>query len=261
MFDTVLVANRGEIALRVVRGCRDLGVRSVAAYREADRDAAFVRLADESVEIGPAPSSQSYLVAERIIDAAQRTGAQAIHPGYGFLSENQSFAHACRSAGIVFIGPPPEAMAAMGEKVAARERMRRSGVPVVPGTDALSGADEAVAGANDIGYPVLIKASAGGGGIGMRIARDERELRDGVETARSTAARAFGNDTIFLERYVDEPRHIELHVLADTHGAVVHLGGRACSVQRPHQKIIEETPSPVIDAEQRQRMGEAAVTA
>ncbi|TMB92593.1 MAG: acetyl-CoA carboxylase biotin carboxylase subunit [Chloroflexi bacterium] len=261
MFDTVLVANRGEIALRVVRGCRDLGVRSVAAYSEADRDAAFVRLADESVEIGPAPSSQSYLVAERIIDAAQRTGAQAIHPGYGFLSENQSFAHACRSAGIVFIGPPPEAMAAMGEKVAARERMRRSGVPVVPGTDALSGADEAVAAANDVGYPVLIKASAGGGGIGMRIARDERELREGFETARSTAARAFGNDTIFLERYVDEPRHIEIQVLADTHGAVIHLGERECSVQRRHQKIIEETPSPVIDAEQRQRMGEAAVTA
>ena len=261
MFDKVLVANRGEIALRVIRGCRDLGVRTVAAYSEADRDAAFVVLADESVEIGPAPSAQSYLAGSRIIEAAQQTGAQAIHPGYGFLSENQSFAQACRSAGIVFIGPPPEAMAAMGDKVAARERMRQSGVPVVPGTDALGSADEAVAAASQIGYPVLIKASAGGGGIGMRIARDERELREGVETARSMAARAFGNDTIFLERYVDEPRHVEIQVLADTHGAVIHLGERECSVQRRHQKIIEESPSPVIDAEQRQRMGKAAVTA
>jgi pyruvate carboxylase subunit A len=261
MFEKVLIANRGEIALRVIRGCRDLGIRTVAVYSEADRGAAFVYTADESVEIGPAPSSQSYLVGDRILDAARQTHAQAIHPGYGVLSENQAFARACQDAGIVFIGPSPDAMAAMGEKVAARSRMRDSGVPVVPGTDALNDVEEAVAAAAEIGYPVLIKASAGGGGIGMRVARDENELRASVDTARSTAARAFGNDTIFLERYVDDPRHIEIQVIADTHGNVVHVGERECSVQRRHQKIIEEAPSPVIDATQRARMGEAAVTA
>jgi pyruvate carboxylase subunit A len=261
MFEKVLIANRGEIALRVIRGCRDLGIRTVAVYSEADRGAAFVHTADESVEIGPAPSSQSYLVGDRILAAARQTNAQAIHPGYGFLSENQAFARACEDAGIVFIGPSPDAMAAMGEKVAARSRMRASGVPVVPGTDALGDVEEAVAAAAEIGYPVLIKASAGGGGIGMRVARDESELRASVDTARSTAARAFGNDTIFLERYVDDPRHIEIQVIADTHGNVVHVGERECSVQRRHQKIIEEAPSPVIDATQRARMGEAAVTA
>ena len=261
MFEKILIANRGEIALRVIRGCRDLGVRTVAVYSEADRGAAFVHAADESVEIGPAPSSQSYLVGDRILEAARQTHAQAIHPGYGFLSENQAFARACQDAGIVFIGPSPDAMAAMGEKVAARSRMRDSGVPVVPGTDALRDVEDAVTSAAEIGYPVLIKASAGGGGIGMRVARDESELRASVDTARSTAARAFGNDTIFLERYVDDPRHIEIQVIADTHGNVVHVGERECSVQRRHQKIIEEAPSPVIDSTQRARMGEAAVTA
>ena len=261
MFGKVLVANRGEIALRVIRGCRDLGVATVAVHSEADRGAAFVIMADEAVEIGPAPSAQSYLVIDRIIDAARSTGAEAIHPGYGFLSENQAFATACEDAGIVFIGPPPQAMAAMGEKVPARERMRTSGVPVVPGTDALDDVDEAARAAAGIGYPVLIKASAGGGGIGMRVARDEKELRDSVDAARSTAARAFGNDTVFLEKYVEDPRHIEIQVIADRHGNVIHLGERECSVQRRHQKIIEESPSPVIDAEQRVRMGEAAVTA
>jgi acetyl-CoA carboxylase biotin carboxylase subunit len=261
MFEKVLIANRGEIAVRVIRGCRDLGVRTVAVYSEADRGAAFVVLADEAVEIGPAPAAQSYLAIDRVIEAARQTGAQAIHPGYGFLSENQSFAQACEDSRIVFIGPPPAAMAAMGEKVPARERMRASGVPVVPGSGALADVEAAVTAARNIGYPVLIKASAGGGGIGMRIARDEAALREGIETARSTAARAFGNDTIFLERYVDEPRHIEIQVLADSHGNVIHLGERECSVQRRHQKIIEESPSPVIDAAQRARMGEAAVTA
>jgi pyruvate carboxylase subunit A len=261
LFDKVLVANRGEIAARIIRGCRDLGIRTVAVYSEADRNAAFVVLADEAVEIGPAPSAQSYLRADRIIEAATSTGAQAIHPGYGFLSENQAFVRACGDAGIVFIGPPADAMAAMGEKVPARERMRESGVPIVPGTGALSSVDEAVAAAAEIGYPVLIKASAGGGGIGMRVVGSEQELRDGVETARSTAARAFGNDTIFLEHYAEDPRHIEIQVLADAHGNVIHLGERECSVQRRHQKIIEEAPSPVIDAQQRARMGEAAVTA
>ena len=261
MFDKVLVANRGEIAMRVIRGCRDLGIRTVAVYSEADRNAAFTVLADEAVEIGPAPSAQSYLVIDRVIDAAKQTGAQAIHPGYGFLSENAAFARACADSGIVFVGPPPEAMAAMGEKVPARDRMRASGVPVVPGTGAIETVEEAVSAAADIGYPVLIKASAGGGGIGMKIARSEQELRDALETAKSTAKRAFGNDTVFLERYLDEPRHIEIQVLADQHGTVVHLGERECSIQRRHQKIVEETPSPVIDAETRARMGNDAVTA
>src|ERR1017187_487497 len=261
MFDKVLIANRGEIALRIIRGCRDLGIRTVAVHSEADRTAAFVLLADEAVEIGPAPAAQSYLVIDRIIDAARSTGAQAIHPGYGFLSENQQLARACEENGIVFVGPPPAAMAAMGEKVPARERMRDSGVPVVPGTDALGGIDETVAAAAQIGYPVLIEASAGGGGIGMRVARDEAELRASFDTAKSTAQRAFGNDTIFLERYLEEPRHIEIQVLADTHGNVIHLGERECSVQRRHQKIVEEAPSPAIDAAIRAQMGEAAVTA
>jgi pyruvate carboxylase subunit A len=261
MFEKVLVANRGEIALRIIRGCRDLGIRTVAVHSDADRSAAFVLLADESVEIGPAPSAQSYLVIDRIIDAARTTGAQAIHPGYGFLSENQQFARACADNGIVFIGPPADAMAAMGEKVPARERMRESGVPVVPGSDALLDLDASVAAAKQVGYPVLIKASAGGGGIGMRVARDEEELRASYDAARSTAQRAFGNDTIFLERYLEEPRHIEIQVLADMHGNVIHLGERECSIQRRHQKIIEEAPSPVIDAETRARMGAAAVTA
>ncbi|HEV3274426.1 MAG TPA: acetyl-CoA carboxylase biotin carboxylase subunit [Candidatus Dormibacteraeota bacterium] len=261
MFDKVLIANRGEIALRIIRGCRDLGVRTVAVHSEADRTAAFVLLADEAVEIGPAPAAQSYLVIERIIDAARTTGAQAIHPGYGFLSENQQLARACAEGGIVFVGPPPDAMAAMGEKVPARERMRNSGVPIVPGTDALGDIEETVGAAARIGYPVLIKASAGGGGIGMRVARDEEELRSAFDTAKSTAQRAFGNDTIFLERYLDEPRHIEIQVLADTHGNVIHLGERECSVQRRHQKIVEEAPSPAIDAATRASMGEAAVTA
>jgi len=261
MFDKILVANRGEIALRVIRACRDLGIRSVAVHSEADRHAAFVLLADEAVEIGPPAPAQSYLNIERIIDAARSTGAQAIHPGYGFLAENQAFARACDDNGIVFIGPPADAMASMGAKVPARQRMEAAGVPIVPGSGALQSTDEAVTTAAKIGYPVLIKASAGGGGIGMRTARDEKELRSGIEAAQSTAQRAFGDATIFLERYVEEPRHIEIQVLADSHGNVVHLGERECSIQRRHQKIIEESPSPVITPEQRRAMGDAAVTA
>jgi acetyl/propionyl-CoA carboxylase alpha subunit len=226
MFNRVLVANRGEIALRVIRGCRDLGIATVAVHSEADRTAAFVLLADEAVEIGPAPAAQSYLRADAIIAAARSTGAEAIHPGYGFLSENQEFARACADAGITFIGPGADAMAAMGEKVPARQRMRDSGVPIVPGSDALDDVDSAVAAATGVGYPVLIKASAGGGGIGMRVARDEHELRVALPAAQSTAERAFGNPTVFLERFVDSPRHIEIQVLADHHGHVVHLGER-----------------------------------
>jgi pyruvate carboxylase subunit A len=261
MFDKILVANRGEIALRVIRACRDMGIRSVAVHSEADSRAAFALLADEAVEIGPPSPAQSYLDIERIVDAAKQTGAQAIHPGYGFLAENQAFARACADSGIVFIGPPPEAMASMGGKVPARQRMEAAGVPIVPGSGALQSTEEAVATATKIGYPVLIKASAGGGGIGMRTARDESELRGGIEAAQSTAQRAFGDATIFLERYVEEPRHIEIQVLADAHGNVVHLGERECSIQRRHQKIIEESPSPVITPEQRRAMGDAAVTA
>jgi pyruvate carboxylase subunit A len=261
MFSKVLVANRGEIALRVIRGCRDLGIATVAVHSEADRTAAFVLLADEAVEIGPAPAAQSYLRADAIIAAARSTGAEAIHPGYGFLSENQDFARACADAGIIFVGPGADAMAAMGEKVPARQRMRDSGVPIVPGSDALDDVDSAVAAATEVGYPVLIKASAGGGGIGMRVARDEQELRVALPAAQSTAERAFGNPTVFLERYVDSPRHIEIQVLADNHGHVVHLGERECSIQRRHQKILEESPSPVIDAATRARMGEAAIAA
>jgi len=261
MFDKVLVANRGEIALRVIRACRDLGVASVAVHSEADGNAAFVKLADESVEIGPPPASESYLCIDRIIDAARSTGAQAIHPGYGFLAENESFARACADAGVVFVGPSPEAMAAMGEKVPARQRMAHAGVPVVPGSGALADVEEAVAAAAQIGYPVIIKASAGGGGIGMRIAEDEAELRAGLDQTQSSALRAFGNATVFVERYVDEPRHIEIQVLADSHGNVVHLGERECSIQRRHQKVLEESPSPVVDEEMRSRMGEAAVVA
>jgi acetyl-CoA carboxylase biotin carboxylase subunit len=261
MFSKVLVANRGEIALRVIRGCRDFGIATVAVHSEADRTAAFVLLADEAVEIGPAPAAQSYLRGDAIIAAARSTGAEAIHPGYGFLSENQEFARACADAGITFIGPGAEAMAAMGEKVPARQRMRDSGVPIVPGSDALDDVDSAVAVASEVGYPVLIKASAGGGGIGMRVARDEQELRDSLPAAQSTAERAFGNPTVFLERYVSAPRHIEIQVLADNHGNAVHLGERECSIQRRHQKILEESPSPAIDAATRARMGEAAVTA
>ncbi|MFN2451531.1 MAG: acetyl/propionyl/methylcrotonyl-CoA carboxylase subunit alpha, partial [Candidatus Dormibacteria bacterium] len=261
MFRKVLVANRGEIALRVIRACRDLGIIAVAVHSEADARAAHVLLADEAYEIGPPPSAQSYLVGERILEVARRCGAEAIHPGYGFLSENGEFARSCAEAGITFIGPSPEAMAAMGEKVPSRERMERSGVPVVPGSGALAGIEEAVAAAAKVGYPVLIKASAGGGGIGMKIARDEAELRAGLESAQSTAKRAFGNDTVFLERYVEDPRHIEIQVLADSQGNCISLGERECSIQRRHQKILEETPSPAIDEATRQRMGEAAVRA
>ena len=261
MFSKLLIANRGEIAVRVIRGCRDLGIRTVAVHSEADRNAAFVRMADEAVEIGPPSPRDSYLRIDRIIDAAVQTGAEAIHPGYGFLSENRALPQACAETGIVFVGPPPEAMAAMGGKVAARLRMEAAGVPIVPGSGALKDVGEAVETAARIGYPMMIKASAGGGGIGMRIARDEAELRGGLEATQSMAERAFGDSTVFLERYVDEPRHIEIQVIADTHGNVVHLGERECSIQRRHQKILEESPSPVVSAEQRAAMGLAAVTA
>jgi len=260
-FDSVLIANRGEIALRIVRACRDLGLRSVAVYAEADARSPHVRLADRALPIGPTPAAQSYLDPERILAAAREAGAQAVHPGYGFLSENAAFAAACRDAGLVFVGPPPEAIAAMGEKVAARSRMAAAGVPIVPGTGALTSDEAAASAAAEVGYPVLVKASAGGGGMGMRVVGSAAELPAALAACRRTAAAAFGDPTVFLERYVDDPRHIEIQVLADAEGRTVHLGERECSVQRRHQKILEECPSTACSPSLRERMGAAAVQA
>ena len=260
-FTKLLIANRGEIAVRIIRACHELGIRTVAVYSEADRDAQHVRFAHEAYAIGPPPSSESYLRIDKIIDAAKRSGAEAIHPGYGFLSENPALARACRDAGIVFVGPPPEAMEAMGDKVRSRTLMQRAGVPVVPGTDALEGVDEALAAAAKIGYPVLLKASAGGGGKGMRVVASAAELPSLFAQARGEAGSSFGDATVFLEKYVLRPRHIEVQVLADGDGHCVHLGERECSIQRRHQKLIEEAPSPVIDDAARARIGEIAMKA
>lgn len=259
MFDTVLVANRGEIAVRVIRTLRRLGIRSVAVYSDADADARHVLEADEAVRLGPAPARESYLAIDKVVDAAVRTGSQAIHPGYGFLSENSDFAAACERAGVVFLGPPSRAIEVMGDKIAAKNAVAAFDVPVVPGiakpdlTD-----DELVAAADDVGYPVLIKPSAGGGGKGMHLVEDPARLRSALVSARREAASSFGDDTLFLERFVVRPRHIEVQVLADTHGNVVHLGERECSLQRRHQKVIEEAPSPLLDPQTRARIGTAA---
>jgi pyruvate carboxylase subunit A len=261
MFDTVLVANRGEIAVRVIRACRDLGLRTVAVYSEADRGAFHTRLADTAVEIGPSPAAQSYLDLDRLMEAARSSGAGAIHPGYGFLSENPRLARACEERGLVLVGPPAEAMAAMGDKVAARGKMQAAGVPVLPGSEAISDLGEAVGAAREIGFPILVKASAGGGGIGMRAAADEEELKLAVESCQAAAARSFGDSRVFLERLVERPRHIEIQILADAHGNVIHLGERECSIQRRHQKLLEECPSTAVSEELRQSMGAAAVTA
>ncbi|GAA4849508.1 biotin carboxylase N-terminal domain-containing protein [Kitasatospora terrestris] len=267
MFDTVLVANRGEIALRVIRTLRRLGVRSVAVYSDADADAPHVRAADLAVRLGPADRSDStaaetYLRGELILAAARRTGAQAIHPGYGFLAENPGFARACTEAGIAFIGPPPAAVELMGDKINAKEAVRVAGVPVVPGSQDGSPTDEQlIAAAAQIGYPVLLKPSAGGGGKGMRLVRDPAELPAELAAARRVARTAFGDDTLLVERWVDRPRHIEVQVLADTLGTTVHLGERECSLQRRHQKLIEEAPSVLLNPETRAAMGAAAVRA
>ncbi len=262
MFSKVLVANRGEIALRVIRACQELGVKTVAVYSEADARAPHVREADEAVLIGPPPSSQSYLVGERLIEAALRTGAQAIHPGYGFLSERAWFARAVRDAGLVFIGPPAEAIDAMGSKTAARQLVISAGVPVVPGTtESVRSAEEAIAIAETFGFPVLLKAAAGGGGKGMRIVRAASELADALASAKREAQNAFGDDAVYIEKYIEGPRHVEIQVLADMHGNVVHLGERECSVQRRHQKMIEEAPSVAVSPELRARMGATAVAA
>lgn len=257
MFETVLVANRGEIAVRVIRTLRSLGVRPVAVFSDADADARHVREADTAVRIGPAPAAESYLSVERLLEAAARTGAQAVHPGYGFLAENAAFARACADAGLVFIGPPADAIALMGDKIRAKETVEAAGVPVVPG-----GRDPELAeAAHKLGAPVLLKPSAGGGGKGMRLVRDLTLLDDEIAAARREARASFGDDTLLVERWVDRPRHIEIQVLADGHGNVVHLGERECSLQRRHQKVVEEAPSVLLDEATRAAMGEAAVQA
>ncbi|MDX2594767.1 MULTISPECIES: acetyl/propionyl/methylcrotonyl-CoA carboxylase subunit alpha [Streptomyces] len=262
MFDTVLVANRGEIAVRVIRTLRSLGVRSVAVFSDADADARHVREADTAVRIGPAPASESYLSVERLLEAAARSGAQAVHPGYGFLAENAGFARACEEAGLVFIGPSADAIALMGDKIRAKETVKAAGVPVVPGSSGSGLTDaELASAAREIGVPVLLKPSAGGGGKGMRLVRDVTALEEEIAAARREARASFGDDTLLVERWVDRPRHIEIQVLADGHGNVVHLGERECSLQRRHQKIIEEAPSVLLDEATRAAMGEAAVQA
>ena len=262
MFTKVLVANRGEIALRVIRACRELGVRSVAVYSEADARAPHVREADEAVLLGPPPSAESYLKGDAIIAAALRTGAEAIHPGYGFLSEREWFARAVRDAGLVWIGPPAEAIAAMGSKTSARELAIKAGTPIVPGTTtALRDADEAAEVAERFGYPVLLKAAAGGGGKGMRVVHAREELASALASAQREAKNAFGDDAVYVEKYIAGPRHVEIQVLGDMHGTMLHLGERECSVQRRHQKMIEEAPSVAVTPELRARMGVAAVAA
>ncbi|MEV5084994.1 acetyl/propionyl/methylcrotonyl-CoA carboxylase subunit alpha [Streptomyces sp. NPDC056159] len=262
MFETVLVANRGEIAVRVIRTLRALGVRSVAVFSDADAGARHVREADTAVRIGPAPAAESYLSVERILEAAARTGAQAVHPGYGFLAENAGFARACEEAGLVFIGPSADAISLMGDKIRAKETVKAAGVPVVPGSSGSGLTDAQLAGAaRGIGMPVLLKPSAGGGGKGMRLVRDAGLIDEEIAAARREARASFGDDTLLVERWVDRPRHIEIQVLADGHGNVVHLGERECSLQRRHQKIVEEAPSVLLDEETRAAMGEAAVQA
>jgi acetyl-CoA carboxylase biotin carboxylase subunit len=256
----LLVANRGEIALRVMRSAREMGIGTVAVYSEADRHAPFVRFADEAVCIGPPPSKQSYLVIDKIVQVCKDLKVDAVHPGYGFLSENGDFCKALEKAGVIFIGPSPKAMHVMGDKLAAKEAVKKFGVPLVPGTEgAVSGLEEAIKVAKSISFPILIKAAAGGGGKGMRIVEKESELKEGLERAISEAQNAFGDGSVFIEKYVAGPRHIEVQVMADTHGNTLYLFERECSVQRRHQKVVEEAPSAVLTPELRKRMGEAAV--
>ncbi|NIN01277.1 MAG: acetyl-CoA carboxylase biotin carboxylase subunit [candidate division Zixibacteria bacterium] len=260
MFEKILVANRGEIALRIIRACKELGIATVAVFSEADTQSLHVRFADEDVCIGPAKSQDSYLDPKRIISAAEVTNADAIHPGYGFLAENPDFAEICESCDIKFIGPPSETIRLMGDKALAKETMSKAGVPVIPGSDGVVDSEEkALSLAHQIGFPVIIKASFGGGGKGMRIASDDGELKRGFQTARMEAEAAFGNPEVYIEKYIANPRHVEIQVLGDGSGNVIHLGERDCSLQRRHQKLLEECPSPVVDEKWRQRMGEAAV--
>jgi len=260
VFKKVLIANRGEIALRVIRACKELDIKTVAVYSEADRDSLHVRFADEAVCIGPPPSKESYLNIPRLIAAAEITGADAIHPGYGFLAENEDFAEICETSGIKFIGPSAESIRLMGDKATAKETMRKAGVPVVPGSDGtINDLNEALQIANKIGFPVIIKATAGGGGKGMRVAKSSDEFERLFILARNEAEAAFGNPEVYIEKYIEEPHHVEIQVLGDQYGKVIHIGERDCSIQRRHQKLIEESPSPIVDEELREAMGAAAV--
>ncbi len=260
MFRKILIANRGEIAVRIMRTCREMGIATVAVFSEVDRKSLHVRYADEAYAIGPAPSAESYLRIDRILDAARHSGAEAIHPGYGFLAEDAEFARACEDAGIVFIGPPVGAMELMGSKTASRHAAIQAGLPVVPGTDRnLESFEEVRRVAGEIGYPVMLKASAGGGGKGMRRVAQESELESAWRTARSEAQNAFGDSAVYLEKYIERPRHVEIQLLGDRHGNLIYLGERECSLQRRHQKVVEECPSPVVNDDLRRRMGETAV--
>ena len=262
MFSRILIANRGEIALRIIRTCKEMGIATVAVHSEADRNSMWVRLADESVCIGPAPAAKSYLNIPSIIAAAEITGAQAIHPGYGFLSENARFAEIVGAHGFTFIGPKPEHIRMMGDKITAKQAVKDAGIPVVPGSNGgVSTEEEAFAAADEIGFPVLIKAASGGGGRGMKVAQTREDLAEAVSTARAEARAAFGDDTVYMERYLQKPRHIELQVIADSHGNVVHLGERDCSLQRRHQKVLEEAPSPALGAADRAKIGKIVVDA
>ncbi|MBT6882882.1 MAG: ATP-grasp domain-containing protein, partial [Rhodospirillaceae bacterium] len=260
MIKKILIANRGEIACRVIKTAKKMGIATVAVYSDADTDALHKQMADEAVHIGPAPSAESYLVIDKILDAIRQTGADAVHPGYGFLSENAGFAEALEKKGVIFIGPPVGAINAMGDKIASKILAEKANVSTVPGhTEAVLDPDDAVKIANDIGYPVMLKASAGGGGKGMRLAWNDEECRDGLERAVNEAMSSFGDDRVFVEKFIEQPRHIEIQIIADKHGNTVYLGERECSIQRRHQKVLEEAPSPFLDEKTRKAMGEEAV--
>ncbi len=259
MFKRILIANRGEIAVRIIRACREMGIESVAVFSDVDRRALHVRKSDHAYHIGPATASESYLNIAKILDVAKRSGAEAIHPGYGFLSENAGFAKACRDAGVKFIGPTPESMEMMGSKTRARQNMKKAGVPFVPGSEKGMEYEATEKMAAEIGYPVMLKAAAGGGGKGMRLVHKPEDLRSAFENARSESKRAFGDDEVYIEKAIINPRHIEMQIFGDEHGNVVYLGERECSVQRRHQKVLEESPSPIVDPDMRRRMGEVAV--
>ncbi|XRO75388.1 acetyl-CoA carboxylase biotin carboxylase subunit [Methanocaldococcus sp. 28A] len=262
MFNKVLIANRGEIAIRIIRACWELGIKTVAVYSEADKKALHVSLADEAYCIGKPPAAKSYLNINAILNVAEKAKVDAIHPGYGFLAENAEFARAVKKAGFEFIGPNPDAIEAMGSKINAKKIMKKAGVPLIPGSEgAVEDVDEAIEIAEEIGFPVVVKASAGGGGMGMSVAYNKEELKEVMESARNIAKSAFGDPTVFIEKYLENPRHIEIQLLGDKHGNIIHLGDRECSIQRRHQKLIEEAPSPIMTEELRERMGEAAIKA